>query len=77
MMPSVIQSIVFSDCVRFLIGNFCSFTANDALKKIFAKCRDGKIRVLKISIENGEFFLFVVNLYLITIFLNHSLHCFK
>ncbi|OXU23064.1 twinfilin isoform X2 [Nasonia vitripennis] len=28
--------------------------ANDALKKIFAKCRDGKIRVLKVSIENEE-----------------------
>ncbi|XP_011870948.1 PREDICTED: twinfilin isoform X1 [Vollenhovia emeryi] len=28
--------------------------ANDALKKLFAKCRDGKIRVLKISIENEE-----------------------
>lgn len=28
-------------------------TANDALKKLFAKCRDGKIRVLKVSIENG------------------------
>ncbi|XP_014228285.1 twinfilin isoform X1 [Trichogramma pretiosum] len=28
--------------------------ANDALKKVFAKCRDGKIRVLKVSIENEE-----------------------
>ncbi|CAL7942282.1 unnamed protein product [Xylocopa violacea] len=28
--------------------------ANDALKKLFAKCRDGKIRVLKVSIENEE-----------------------
>ncbi|KAK0176479.1 hypothetical protein PV328_000611 [Microctonus aethiopoides] len=28
--------------------------ANDALKKIFTKCRDGKIRVLKVSIENEE-----------------------
>ncbi|XP_033221562.1 twinfilin isoform X2 [Belonocnema kinseyi] len=28
--------------------------ANEALKKIFAKCRDGKIRVLKVSIENEE-----------------------
>ncbi|XP_050452878.1 twinfilin isoform X1 [Cataglyphis hispanica] len=28
--------------------------ANDALKKLFAKCRDGKIRVLKISIENEQ-----------------------
>lgn len=28
--------------------------ANDALKKIFVKCRDGKIRVLKVSIENEE-----------------------
>ncbi|XP_014206719.1 twinfilin isoform X2 [Copidosoma floridanum] len=26
--------------------------ANEALKKIFSKCRDGKIRVLKVSIEN-------------------------
>ncbi|KYN10585.1 Twinfilin, partial [Trachymyrmex cornetzi] len=31
-----------------------SFGSNDALKKLFAKCRDGKIRVLKISIENEE-----------------------
>lgn len=28
--------------------------ANDALKKLFTKCRDGKIRVLKVSIENEE-----------------------
>ncbi|XP_015116152.1 twinfilin isoform X2 [Diachasma alloeum] len=28
--------------------------ANDPLKKLFAKCRDGKIRVLKVSIENEE-----------------------
>ncbi|XP_043492113.1 twinfilin isoform X2 [Polistes fuscatus] len=28
--------------------------ANDALKKMFSKCRDGKIRVLKVSIENEE-----------------------
>ncbi|XP_051163190.1 twinfilin isoform X1 [Leptopilina boulardi] len=28
--------------------------ANEGLKKIFAKCRDGKIRVLKVSIENEE-----------------------
>lgn len=28
--------------------------ANDALKKIFSKCRDGKVRVLKVSIENEE-----------------------
>lgn len=28
--------------------------ANDALKKLFSKCRDGKIRVLKVSIENEE-----------------------
>jgi len=32
-------------------------SANDALKKLFAKCRDGKIRVLKISIENGKFLI--------------------
>ncbi|KAK2577878.1 hypothetical protein KPH14_001390 [Odynerus spinipes] len=28
--------------------------ANDALKKVFSKCRDGKIRILKVSIENEE-----------------------
>ncbi|XP_012258029.1 twinfilin isoform X1 [Athalia rosae] len=28
--------------------------ANEALKKLLAKCRDGKIRVLKVSIENEE-----------------------
>lgn len=29
-------------------------SANAELKKYFSKCRDGKIRLLKVSIENGE-----------------------
>lgn len=29
-------------------------TANSELKKYFSKCRDGKIRLLKVSIENGN-----------------------
>lgn len=36
------------------------FPANEGLKKIFAKCRDGKIRVLKVSIENGKLFYKII-----------------
>lgn len=51
---SLILNIIVNNIVRLIC--FFFFLANDALKKLFAKCRDGKIRVLKISIENGEFF---------------------
>lgn len=30
------------------------FVANDSLKKYFAKSKEGKIRVLKVSIEEGK-----------------------
>lgn len=30
------------------------FSANDELKKFFAKCKEGKIRVAKISIQDGK-----------------------
>ena len=33
--------------------------ANDDLKKFLGKCRDGKVRIVKISIENGKFCSFL------------------
>jgi len=31
------------------------FSANDALKKFFGKCRGGNVRVFKVSILNGMY----------------------
>jgi len=31
------------------------FSANNDLMQFFGKCRDGKIRVFKVAIENGNF----------------------
>lgn len=36
------------------VNSFFLFTANDALLKVFGKCKDGKTRVLKVSIVNGN-----------------------
>lgn len=30
------------------------FSANDVLKKFFSKCKDGKVRVFKVVIEEGK-----------------------
>ena len=43
----------------------CFITANAELKKYFSKCRDGKIRVLKISIENGKLYYILINNFVI------------
>jgi hypothetical protein len=37
------------------INRIIIFSANNDLMQFFGKCRDGKIRVFKVAIENGNF----------------------
>lgn len=38
------------------------FSANDVLKKFFSKCKDGKVRVFKVAIEEGKSKILFINI---------------
>ena len=43
-------------------------TANEELKAVFAKAREGKIRVIKVDIQDGKYFVIVIIYYYIIIY---------
>jgi hypothetical protein len=40
---------------KYINNKILQFSANNDLMQFFGKCRDGKIRVFKVAIENGNF----------------------
>lgn len=52
---------------NFFFQSNCSiifvFLANEELKKFFAKCKEGKIRVAKISIKDGKVIYIKIKIY--------------
>ena len=56
--PNVASLSPYSAEIFFVIYANVNFSANEELKKFFAKSKQGKIRVVKISIENGTLVIF-------------------
>lgn len=46
--------LLIKKCKKFNFSFFFIFTANADLLKFFGKCKDGKTRLVKVSIENGN-----------------------
>lgn len=52
----IAQDSSMTNTIFYLFWGKFSITANAELLKFFGKCKDGKTRLVKVSIENGNYY---------------------
>ena len=58
--------------VWYFLLCFVLITANEELKAVFAKAREGKIRVIKVDIQDGKYYVIIIISYYMAMSKKHQ-----